>query len=179
MLTVCVSREANVGWVVVVLLVGACGPSSHVDGRIAGQTLEVAEAFFLDAPQENGKPLRIVLSDTAGLCAAYKAGKGIKNAKFLNLMLANAQGTTPGAGTYAIGPTAGAGFYKTDGNCGTVTVSSAASGQVTLDAIEVAPSGRARGGFSLSFPPTPEVTGQFNSEYCQLTWPALPGNCGP
>lgn len=177
MSTVCVHRGAKIASVAVALSFGACGPSSHLDGRIAGQTLNIAEAFFLDAPQENGKPLRIVLSDTAGLCAAYQAGKGLKDAKFLNVMLANEQGTTPSAGTYAIGPTAGAGFYKTDSGCSPNTVASAASGQVTLDAIEVGPAGRARGSLSLVFPPTPAVTGQFSAEYCQLTWPTTPGHC--
>jgi hypothetical protein len=166
------------------VLVG-CG-GSVFDGKVAGNTLDVKDAIFIQPRNEEGKvtTATVYLSDKTDLCATLKAGRRPKNASIFSVTVMRSNGTailSPEVGEYTIvtaeptgaGSFAGAGFSKYDANCTNTLADDAVgarSGLVKVSEFRAETNGRMSGTFDVTIGvQADKVKGSFGANFCDLS----------
>lgn len=170
-----------------VLAVGCGGPGSF-NGTVDGKSLSVEDAVFAPIKSNNGDTVGVALalSDVPDMCAQIKANrepKGATVASFLLLRVgSDGNGLAPDVGEFKVtdsfehtpqGNFAFGGFSKSDANCNNEIAndhSSAKSGVVKVDALELKKDGSLTGTFDVTFgTQADKVTGSFNAAFCDVS----------
>ncbi len=158
----------------------ACDAPGGASGQIAGQSLEVRDALYANAP--SGRGVVLALFDRDAACEAFEAGSLIADSATLAIYAEQR------VGAHTLGGAVGArdfeaSFTKLDERCGPIRLTTAdgpraaakaKAGQLTIDTLELTPDARAKGRFDLSFGGAERFRGEFNARYC----PALTRDLG-
>lgn len=169
------------------VVLSACGPGS-VNGKVGGLELDVADAIFIAGDRGDGiQVLDINLTDSEGVCTAFKANRASKNQTALSFRLLflrddgnQLTSLTPDKGEYTIlrpdqsitkgGHFGWSYFNRTDAACrGTLTTSTggATSGLVTIKDYKERET--ISGDFDLTFGGNDKVKGSFHASFCDAS----------
>lgn len=162
------------------LFLAACsGTSPSPLGTSANETLAVTAKVKVDG--NNVTLARVGLFDHANVCTMAKVGQEAPNTKALVLEVRREDLSTMPPditpGTYLIGTTLDKGYFEyvvarsaaTDGNCkDTVSKGTAASGRITIDAIDAK---GIRGSYSVRLESGEALNGSFDAVTCDVPVP--------
>ncbi len=182
---------------VTALTLSACAGNSF-DGKVAGETLAIKSAVFLQNHDSSGKPTSasIYFADVDGSCDYVKANRQPKNGTYVGFFLfnrdSNGNEIAAGVGDYTVidlislngltqkGDFASSNFVKDDASCNNVlsgSSSTAKSGLLKVSSFKAETGGGISGSFDITYgDQADKVSGSFNADYCDANFTTSP-NC--
>jgi hypothetical protein len=182
---------------VAALTLSACAGNSF-DGKVAGETISIKSAAFIQNRDSNGKPTSamIFMADVAGGCDYIKSNRQPKSGTYVSFILynrdpSNSNEIAATKGDYTVidynvnfltqkGLFATSTFTKNDTSCTNVLASKnadAKSGVIKVDNFKAEVGGNISGSFDVTYGDQADhITGGFNADFCDATFTTSP-NC--
>jgi hypothetical protein len=165
----------------------AMGCESSFTGSVGGESLTIKDSVFM--PMKSGDTtvgVVALLSDYPNLCAAFKAGREPKAAKFMSIEISEiigGQAQAPGTGDFTVDQTAGVDgkhaygeFRVTDEHCAATRDVGSKSGLVKVSHVEPSDKGLLNAKWDLTFGDD-QVKGEIVATFCDFNWHQRTTNC--
>jgi hypothetical protein len=174
----------------------ACAGNSF-DGKVAGETINIKSAAFLQARDSNGKPTNatVFMADVEGGCDYIKSNRQPKSGTYVSFTLynrdMNSNEIAATQGDYTVidynvnfltqkGLFATSVFTKNDTSCTNVLAAKnadAKSGVIKVSSFKAETGGNISGSFDITYGDQADhVTGGFNADFCDAMFTTSP-NC--
>lgn len=189
---------ARIACIASAITLAACGSSGSsnggsVTGTIHGQMFDIKDAISASVSQTDPNTgattslIEIIMADTSGLCKTLGADQQPKNVKFVELAVADFNGTTitaptmPGTFTISSSPAPMLGAFQavvTDATCQEVTASGAKGTSGTISVTSIS-NGAVDGHYDVVLDSGDHVTGSFSPESCPALQTAINSTTPP